>query len=227
MSENRGRSASEFELTTSKERALGELGRWWEGKLVVRGTELSELPSVKTLVTDRGFGRGFYTLLTHHTVNETSKEGILALGGVLYVPDTQQTLFYGEDAGRQLQASLGMKGVGHVPYGAVKDGKTFVYLHPIPSELNEDAKIYEAGPNGYSLARAFNTTNPPDYRTSKFNLEQVLQAPWETPDYWLSQPEGVDLISRHMPDLARIIQRDPRYIYQVRMTENKNLIAIV
>lgn len=230
MSENRGRSAAEFELNSRKETALVELGKWWEGKLVARGADFSNLPSLSLLSPNRPFNRGFFTLLTHHTPNEHTKEGILALGGVIYIPDTQQTLFYGDDAGKQLQACLGLGGTGHTPYGGingVKDGKTFVYLHPIPPELNEDAKIYEAGPNGYALARAFGGSNAPDFNRSRFALEQVLQAPWEAPDTWLSSSEGLNLISKYMPELSRRMQENPRNIYRARMIENRNLIAIV
>lgn len=62
---------------------------------------------------------------------------------------------------------------------------------------------------------------------SRFALEQVLQAPWEAPDTWLSSPEGLNLISQYMPELSRSLQENPRIIYRVRMVENRNLIAIV
>ena len=213
-----------------KEKALIDFGKWWEGKMVARGTDFADLPSIKVLAPKKHFSRRFYTLLTHHTPNNHTREGILALGGVIYVPDTQQTLFFGDDAGRQLQACLGVRGTGHTPYGGtdgVKDGKTFVYLHPIPPELNEDASVYEAGPQGYPIARAFGGDRAPNFNHSRFALEQVLQAPWEALDAWLSQREGLELIAQYMPELYGRIQEYPNLIYRARMVENRNLIAIV
>lgn len=214
----------EFELTSKNEEALIKLGEWWEGKIIAEGKDFTDLDCVKTLSPDVTY-RGLYTLVTHHTNSDKSKQSIFDLGGVIYLPDTQQTLFYGGDAGKQLRSILSVKGTGQTPYGEIKDGKTFVYLHPIPPDLYEDAEVYLAGPKGMSLARAF-SDDPPDFNGSKYNLEQALQAPWVALDAWLTEQNG-KVIKEHLPQYTEELDQNPKLVYKMRMVENRYLIAVV
>lgn len=214
------------ELSEKKEEALINLGKWWEGKIVAKGQDIANLPFQGDLELRFGTYRGYYTLVTHHTKSEESKAGILELGGVVYLPDTQQTLFYGQEAGRQLRASLGETQTGQSPYGKVRDAKTFTYLHPIPYDLYDDAEVYLEGPEGFALARAF-SHNPPNYDRSRARLEQVLQAPWELLDASLTTDEGIRKLQQHLPQYANRLEKMPDMVHELRMTENRYLVAIV
>lgn len=217
----------EPKLTVEKEEALIELGKWWDGKIIAEGRQISKLECWEAMDFRVGLeSRRCYSLVTHNATTEKAKKGILELGGVIYYPDSNQILLFGEDAGRQLRFSLGEKNIRQTTYGKPRDGKTFVYLHPIPYDLNEEADVYLDGPEGRVLAKAFNP-NALDSDTAKSELEQVLQAPWMGMDTWLTETEGIAKMKEYLPQYEERLSDNPEFAKKLRMIDNQYLIAVV
>lgn len=148
------------------------------------------------------------------------------LGGVIGHPEIY-SLYYGKDASRQVLNALGID--QRVPDGGVAhDGLTHVCIHTVPSNLYEDCQTLLAGEN--PLARMFSNGSQDPVRTSRFHIEQVLQAPWETLPLTLTSNSGrlrevLEAQSGVLSDYFNF--NDPEFVNRLRMLENSHLQGVI
>lgn len=212
------------ETLRSREQGMVELAQWWGKRLVSGGREVSEQSFFEKIELPRKLRERYVALVTHHTHNEQSKAEILELGGLIGVPDTEQLLFYGQDAASQVLASLGL-GRGHYANNP-RDGLTFVYLHPVPPEIYKDCEVVV---EGYSpLAKAFGENLKPEH-LCRADVERVLMYPWDTLYVeQTSQPGKLRQILEPKRGVFEFVDfNDPKFVYRLRMLDNKFLLGVI
>lgn len=208
-----------------RETALAEFANWWDKRLVAKAEEFNQADFFPKLELKRGYHGGFYTLVTHYCHNQRAKDGIEALGGMINIPD-YFCVGYGRMAANQIRRALGIK--KNEGYGDSFDGFTHVWLHQMPYELYDTYHNLYRALNATPLALAFSERGSLEPRRYEFEIEKVIQAPWEGLTVDLTETEeGRTKLKYWLQDKVQADFNDPRFVYRLRRLENKYLIAVI
>jgi len=208
-----------------KETALRSLAEWWGKQLFAYGEELMALPFWSGLESQHYYAeRRPYALVTHHCPNELAKQGIEELGGVIGVPG-YYSVFSGSYASNQVLHSLGVS--QKEGYGQPFDGLTHMYLQPLPFELIEACAKLRAAQNP-GMWSGFMNREDLSPRRFEFEIEQVLDAPWEPLTVDLTETEEGRAKLRHwLKGKVETNFDDPDFVYRLRRLENKYCLAVI
>ena len=208
-----------------QESALAQFADWWNKRLVAKAEEFNQARFFSGLQLQRGFPGGFYTLVTHYCHNQRAKDGIEALGGMINLPD-YFCVGYGQMAANQIRRALGIK--GNEGYGEPFDGFTHVYLHQMPYELYDTCHNLYRALNATPLALAFSERNSLNPRRYEFEIEKVIQAPWEGLTVDLTETEeGREKLRYWLQNRVQANFDDPNFVYRLKRLENKFRIAVI
>lgn len=218
--------AEKFDRFNSQELVKDEgslklLANWWGNRLVAKKEELRNLPFYNAVSGKHGLNFPFYALVTHHCSDEQAKRGIFELGGVIGMPGIY-TVAYGQTATDQILHSLGERKDG---FGKPHDGLTFVYLHSVGYELLDACRNYfeSLEPNIFGIM--FGNREDRDPRKHEFQIEKIIQSPWEGLTVDLTEGDGPAKLKRVLTRLEGIDLNAPNFQYRLKRLENKFLLA--
>ncbi|MFA7301324.1 MAG: hypothetical protein WC069_03375 [Candidatus Shapirobacteria bacterium] len=211
------------EVIKTSERALVELANWWGGRLVAKNEELKSEPFYSGISGKHGLNYPFYILATRHCNNESEQQSIAKLGGVIGVPGNY-SIATGEYASKQILLSTG---IGAEGYGQPHDGLTHIYLQPAGYELNELCGRYFRARDAGSLANAFSPAEDMDTKGLAFDIQCIIDAPWETLSVNLTNENGQKMLRSELEGKLPISLNKEGFQFKLRILENKHLLAII